>query len=182
MPRAAPPSKAALGLWTPGYRKKWVSDPDWSEGLSRLGKALYTQIIEQPSISRAGVLQVDAEALADQHADTTADDIERDLAELREKNYVIQSGPWLFVRSWFRYNRSTRNINHLQPILRDIETIGRKDLRKTVTSALLKSLADAAQEGEKFAPEVATACAAFTEKWNVPMPNAITKAVRARKR
>lgn len=181
MPRAIPASKAALGPYTPGYRNKWVSDPDWQNGLSRMAKALYTQIIEQPSINRAGVLQIDAQALADQHPGVTEGEIEQDLTELRSKNYVIQSGPWLFARSWFRYNRSTRNINHLQAILRDIETIGRKDLRDKVTCALFKSLAEGARDGEKFDPKVVSACSDFAKKWEADLPKEIAKAAKTKK-
>ena len=175
MPRKVPPTKAALGLFTPGYRTKW-SDPEWTNGLSRTAKGLYQQIIEQPAISRVGVVTRDPQALADQHYDARVEEIEEDLRELEDKRYILTYGPHMFVRRWFRYNRSSRNVNHLGPMLREIDGIGRKELRIVVVQALLEDLCESARQGEPLAPAIIDLLTEFTSRWEVPMPDAILKA------
>lgn len=172
------PRKDDLGLWVPQYRDKWRSGSQWCTNLSRTEKALYAQITEQPTISRAGVLLADTEALAEQHPDATEEEIVKDLDGLVSKGLLESSGQWVFICSWFReYERNIRNPNHIPSITRDILNIQRRELRMTVSQALLDEFRDAADYGEVFASAVIDVLRRFATAADLPFPEVVGKAV-----
>lgn len=175
MARYVDPFTVSLGAFTPGYREKWNGNTDWCRGLTRTEKALYQQIIEQPSITRAGVLATGADVLAEQHPDTSTEEIEADLATLIEQNYVVKDGSLLWVRSWFKYDRNLLNPRYLTPILDSIRSISKAGLRHKVAEALIETLVMVAREGKSFNPTLATMAREFAQESNVstrglPMP------------
>lgn len=174
LPRKPSQTKAQLGTYTPGYRLKW-NQPSWID-LPRTAKGLYSQLSENPSISAAGVLMCDPVALAEAHPDCTPEDIEQDLDILEKREYIARSGMWLFMLDWFRNNRSTRNPNHLIPILNDIDRIGRRDLRLRAISALLKDIEESARLGEPLSNDVIIRLDLFTTRYEIPLPEAIRDA------
>lgn len=139
-----------LGAFTPGYRRKWAGETDWCTELSRTEKALYTQLLEQPNITRAGVIAVGADVLAEQHPNCTPEEIEKDLLVLIEKNYIVRDGSLLWVRSWFKYDRNLGNPKYLQPILDAVQNIAKARLRGQVAQSLIDTYVAAFEKGKPF--------------------------------
>lgn len=166
-----------LGGFTPGYRRKWA-DPEWQLGLTRLEKALWQQLSEQPTMSHAGVLQVDCDTLAEQHPDCSPHDIERDLAGLQSKGYIRREGQWLHLIGWFANNPSMNNPNHLLPTLRAIDTIGRRQLRLDVSTELLNYYAGEAPTANLSAA-IITALRDHATKWQLHLPDELQRPIRA---
>lgn len=164
MPRRVEAQADTLGLWTPGYRDRWNGSSGWCTELTRTQKGLYTQITEQPGITRAGVISVGADVLAEQHPDTTPEEIEADLAVLISKNYIVQDGSVLWVRSWFKYARNIANPKYLAPILDAIRAISKARLRNTVARSLIETLAAMQQDGKKFSPDLIAMVVAFGDQ------------------
>lgn len=137
------------GLWVAGYQDKWGDYQGWCL-LPRGAKALYQQIIEQPTMTYAGVLMAGPDVLADQHPNTPSEEIEKDLQDLINNNWIVQYGSLLWVPEWFRlYVRDLGNPKYLPRCLKAIRAIPKPDLRMKVTEALVEAMAEYASRNAK---------------------------------
>lgn len=168
MARRAENFTDSLGPWTPGYRNKWAGASDWCSELTRAQKGLYHQIIEQPGISRAGVISIGADVLAEQHPDCTPEEIEADLAVLVEKNYIVRDGSMMWVRSWFKYDRNICNPRYLTPLLDAARSISKASLRKRVATSLIETLTMIQSEGKVISPTLYGMATKFAKEVGVP--------------
>lgn len=157
-----------LGNFTPGYRDKWAGETDWCVELTRTEKALYQQLIEQPGITRAGVVAVGADVLAEQHPDCTPDEIEKDLLVLIEKNYIVRDGSLLWVRSWFKYDRNLANPKYLRPILDAVQHIAKARLRTQVAQSLVDTYVAFHKKGKPMSRDLAQMIHDFAADLKVP--------------
>lgn len=167
-----------LGPFTPGFRTKW-SDPRWQQSLTRLEKGLWHQLTEQPILTHAGTWQVDCEALAEQHPDTSPAEIEADLDALVAKGYIRREGQWIHIVGWFSNQLSMNNVNHLIPTLRAIDMIGRHALRRSVTEDLLAHYAAEVADNEILSPALVSALREHAAKWQVAFPEVLARPVRS---